>query len=189
MSIKIKAHEFTLLLGDNKGEKRYSPQVVTPGKKTTDDAAKQISEESSFTVADVIGVLNRYKRYVQDRLSDGFSVELLGFGVIYPKLVKTGSVKTADEVTARLVKCLIPGFRPAYTIYNGNRIYTLMPEKISIETTDDESATGLNDDGSTDSSSSTTTDSDNTGGSSSSTDSGTSDSGNSGVGGDDSDLG
>lgn len=160
MSVKIKAHEFTLLLGENKGEKRYSPQVVTPGKKTTEDAAKQISEESSFTVADVIGVLNRYKRYVQDRLSDGFSIELLGFGVIYPKLVKAGSVNTADEVTARLVKCLIPGFRPAYTIYNGNRVYTLMPDKISIEKSDDGSATGLNDDGSADSESSATNDSD-----------------------------
>lgn len=150
MSVKIKAHEFTLLLGENKGEKRYSTQVVTPGKKTTEDAAKQISEESSFTAADVIGVLNRYKRYVQDRLSDGFSVELLGFGVIYPKLVKTGSVKTADAVTAKLVKCLIPGFRPAYTIYNGSRVYSLMPDKISIEKTDDGSSIGLNDDGTTD---------------------------------------
>lgn len=174
MPVNFISKETTLRVGERSGETTYSPKLITFGKKTTEDAAKQISEESSFTEADVIGVLNRYKRYVVERLKDGYCVELLGFGVIYARAIKKESVTKAELVTAKLIKCLVPGFRPSYTVLNGSRVYTLMPEKITLVKSDGTGGTELNDDGTTgddSSSSSSTTDDD-----SSSTDSGSTDS-------------
>ena len=137
-----KAKKTVIAVGTRKGETVYTPKLISYGKKTTEDAALQISEESSLTEAEVLGVLNRYKRYVIERLKDGYSVELLGFGTIFTRMQRAGNAETAEKVTASLIKTLIPGFRPYYTVVNGNRIYTLMPDKISLvkvdELTDEE---------------------------------------------------
>lgn len=134
-------------IGTREGDIVYTPQLVTYGRKTTADAARQITEESSFTEGDVIGVLNRYKRYVIERLKDGYQVELLGFGTIYNKALRDKGVDSEKEVTSKLIKRLVPGFRPGFNVVNGNRIYTLMPDKIALVKAD---GTGLNDDGTTD---------------------------------------
>lgn len=132
-----KAKKTVIAVGSRKGETVYTPKLISYGKKTTEDAALQISEESSLTEAEVLGVLNRYKRYVIERLKDGYCVELLGFGTIYTRMQRTGSAESAEKVTASLIKSLIPGFRPYYTVVNGNRIYNLMPDKISLVKTEE----------------------------------------------------
>lgn len=131
-----KAKKTVIAVGSRKGETIYTPKLVSYGRKTTGDAALQISEESSLTEAEVLGVLNRYKRYVIERLKDGYSVELLGFGTIFTRMQRAGSAESAEKVTASLIKCLLPGFRPYYTVINGARIYTLMPDKITLVKTD-----------------------------------------------------
>lgn len=188
MPVNFISKQTVLQSEGRKGEIVYTPKLITFGKKTTEDAAKQISEESSFTEADVIGVLNRYKRYVIERLKDGYCVELLGFGVIYARAIKAVGVKKAEDVTAKMIKSLLPGFRPAFIKINGNRVYTLMPDKISLVKSDGAGGTELNDDGTTgDDSSSTTDDSSSDSGSGSGTSSSGDD--NSGVsGGDDNDT-
>ena len=37
-----------------------------------------------------------------------------------------------------MVKCLMPAFRPSYNIYNGTRVYDLIPEKVSLVKLGDE---------------------------------------------------
>lgn len=149
MSQAYKVKKTVIAVGSRKGETVYTPKLITYGKKSTEDAASQISEESSLTEAEVLGVLNRYKRYVIERLKDGYCVELLGFGTIYTRMQRSGSVESAEEVNSSLIKTLLPGFRPYYTVINGNRSYTLMPDKISLVKVDDLTGEELNDDGST----------------------------------------
>ena len=140
-----KAKKTVIAVGSRKGETVYTPKLISYGKKTTEDAALQISEESSLTEAEVLGVLNRYKRYVIERLKDGYCVELLGFGTIFTRMQRTGSAESAEKVTASLIKTLIPGFRPYYTVVNGNRIYNLMPDKICLVKAEDTADTDAED--------------------------------------------
>ena len=42
------------------------------------------------------------------------------------------TAKTEKEATARLVKSLVPGFNPSFTIVGSKRIYDLLPEKITL---------------------------------------------------------
>ena len=60
----------------------YKPMPYYYGTLTTDDAAKQIAEESSLTKGDVLNVLDRYQFYVSQNLQKGYKIELLGFGTL-----------------------------------------------------------------------------------------------------------
>ena len=77
-------------------------------------------------------VLDRYAHYVKQNLKKGYSIELLGFGKLDIRFVKSGTVDDEKKATAALVKGMIPDFSPSFKIVNGKRIYDLMPEKISL---------------------------------------------------------
>lgn len=122
-----------LTLGERKGETVYSVRPVSYGILTTDDAAKQISTESTATPADVKAVLDRYAYYVIDNLKKGYSIELLGFGTLYLRFITEKSVTNKKKANAKLVKALIPGFRPSFTVdKNGKRTYDLIPDNITL---------------------------------------------------------
>ena len=110
----------------------FSVQPVSYGLLTTDDVANQIAAESSATPGDVKNVLDRYAHYVKQNLKKGYSIELLGFGKLDIRFVKSGTVDDEKKATAALVKGMIPDFSPSFKIVNGKRIYDLMPEKISL---------------------------------------------------------
>lgn len=122
-----------LTMGERKGETVYSVRPVSYGTLTTDEVAKQISNESTATPADVKAVLDRYAYYVIDNLKKGYSIELLGFGTLYLRFITDKAVTDKKKANANLVKALIPGFRPSFTVdKSGKRTYDLIPERITL---------------------------------------------------------
>lgn len=130
-----------LTMGKRKGETVYSVRPVSYGTLTTEEAAKQISTESTATPADVKAVLDRYAYYVISNLQKGYSIELLGFGTLFLRFVTGKSVTDKEKANANLVKALIPGFRPSFTVdKNGKRTYDLIPERITLTKYDPKAA-------------------------------------------------
>ena len=109
----------------------FSVKPVNYGTLTTSQAADQIANESLLTPGDVLNVLNRYSHYVKQNLQKGYAIELLGFGKLDIKFIKT---TTPDEkkATSALVKGMMPNFVPSFKIVNGKRIYDLIPEHIKL---------------------------------------------------------
>lgn len=147
MAKAFKVMAKTINMGEKKGQTIYSLSPVSYGKLTTDEVAKQISEESAMTSADVKGVLDRYAFYVKTNLRKGYDVELLGFGTLYLRFITKGGTTEKEKAGAKLVKSLVPGFRPSFTILNNNRIYDLIPEKVSLVKYGEEDAAGTDDNG------------------------------------------
>ena len=121
-----------LQIGSRKGETVYNVSPVSYGVLSSDDVARQIAAESTASPGDVKNVLDRYAYYVVENLKKGYSIELLGFGTLYLRFITGHGVSTEKEATAALVKSLVPGFRPAYSLVNKNRIYALVPDKITL---------------------------------------------------------
>ena len=118
--------------GDRKGETVYTVSPVSYGLLSTDEVAKQISTECTATPADVKAVLDRYAYYVKENLKKGYDVELLGFGKLTIRFMISHSVDNEKAATGKLVDCLLPAFRPSYTMHNGTRIYNLIPDKVTL---------------------------------------------------------
>ena len=82
---------------------------VNYGTLTTSQAADQIANESSLTPGDVLNVLNRYSHYVKQNLQKGYAIELLGFGKLDIKFIKT-TTPDKKKATSALVKGMMPNF-------------------------------------------------------------------------------
>ena len=132
MSKAYKVVAKTIPTGERKGETVYTVSPVSYGLLTTDEVAKQISTECTATPADVKAVLDRYAYYVKENLKKGYDVELLGFGKLTIRFIISHSVDDSKLATGKIVDCLMPSFRPSYTMHNGTRIYNLIPEKVSL---------------------------------------------------------
>lgn len=133
MSKAYKVFSRKLTIGKREGETVYSVRPVSYGTLTTEEAAKQISAESTATPADVKAVLDRYAYYVVENLAKGYNIELLGFGTVYLRFITSKSVTDEKKANANLVKSIIPGFRPSFTVDNsGKRIYDLTQNRISL---------------------------------------------------------
>ena len=132
MSKAYKVVAKTIPTGERKGETVYTVSPVSYGLLTTDEVAKQISTECTATPADVKAVLDRYAYYVKENLKKGYDVELLGFGKLTIRFIISHSVDDSKLATGKIVDCLMPSFRPSYTMHNGTRIYNLLPEKVTL---------------------------------------------------------
>ena len=132
MSKAYKVVANTIPTGASKGETVYTVSPVSYGLLTTDEVAKQISTECTATPADVKAVLDRYAYYVKENLKKGYDVELLGFGKLTIRFIISHSVDDSKQATGKIVECLMPSFRPSYTMHNGTRIYNLLPETVTL---------------------------------------------------------
>lgn len=132
MSKSYKVSKKTMNMGPKKGKTVYSVRPYSYGTLTTKDIANQIAMESTATPADVMAVLDRYTYYVKENLKKGYSIQLLGFGILNLRFIKAGTVKTEAEATAKLILGLVPGFNPSYKFINGKRVYDLIPDKVSL---------------------------------------------------------
>lgn len=100
---------------------------------TTEEVANQIAVESTATPADVKAVLDRYAYYVKENLKKGYDIELLGFGKLYLRFLTGKAVENEKEANAKLVKSILPAFRPSYYLLkNGSRVYNLIPDSIEL---------------------------------------------------------
>lgn len=126
------ARKIDLKVGPRMGETVYSAQAFYYGTITTRQVAAQIAQESALSPADVYGVIERLAYFCQGHTQLGYKVKLDGIGVFFNEFITGKSVKTAAEVTAKLVKSVRPAFTPEYTIVNGSFRYALLPEKIDL---------------------------------------------------------
>lgn len=110
----------------------YTVTPVSYGVLTTEDAAQQIAAESSATPGDVKNVLDRYAYYVKENLKKGYSIQLLGFGVLNIRFLKSGTVKKEEDANAKLIQGMVPGFNPSFKFVGGKRIYDLLPDKVTL---------------------------------------------------------
>lgn len=133
MSKSYKVAKKTMNMGPKEGQTVYTVRPHSYGILTTEEVAKQISTESTATPADVKAVLDRYAYYVKENLKKGYDIELLGFGKLYLRFLTGKAVDSKEKANAKLVKSIIPAFRPSYTkLINGTRLYNLMPESIEL---------------------------------------------------------
>lgn len=121
--------EHKLRVGPRKGETVYSAQPFYYGVIDTKQIAAQISEESAQTRADAIAVIDRLAQFCKTHINLGYKIKIDGLGTFFNELITTGTVNSAEEVTAKLVKTIRPAFKPEYTRVNGSVRYTLLPEK------------------------------------------------------------
>ena len=58
---------------------------------------------------------------------------MLGFGKLYIRFITGKAVEDESKANAKLVKSLVPAFRPSFTkLQNGSRIYNLLPASIEL---------------------------------------------------------
>lgn len=126
------AQKTELKIGSRKGEIVYSLRAHYYGVISTKQVAAQIAEESSLTAADVMGVINRLVYFCQGHMALGYKIKLDGLGVFYNQLLTKNTVKTAEEVNARLIRTIRPAFKPEHTVVNGARRYVLLPERTEV---------------------------------------------------------
>ena len=133
MSKSYKVAKKTINMGDKKGQTVYSVRPYSYGTLTTEEVANQIAVESTATPADVKAVLDRYAYYVKENLKKGYDIELLGFGKLFIRFITGKAVKDESKANAKLVKTLVPAFRPSFTkLQNGSRLYNLLPVSIEL---------------------------------------------------------
>lgn len=133
MSKSYKVVKKTINMGEMKGKIVYTVNPVSYGLLTTEDVAKQISAESTATPGDVLAVLERYAYFVKQNLKNGYDIELLGFGTLFLRFITGKGVAEKEKANASLVKTLVPGFRPSYTLMrNKSRVYNLISDNISL---------------------------------------------------------
>lgn len=133
MSKSYKVAKKTINMGDKKGQTVYSVRPYSYGTLTTEEVANQIAVESTATSADVKAVLDRYAYYVKENLKKGYDIELLGFGKLFIRFITGKAVEDESKANAKLVKSLVPAFRPSFTkLKNGSRIYNLLPASIEL---------------------------------------------------------
>ena len=150
MSKAYKVSKHTVMFDKQNPKTVFSVQPVSYGLLTTDDAANQIAAESSATPGDVKNVLDRYAYYVKENLKKGYNIQLLGFGNLSIRFITSGTVKTEEEATAKLIQGLVPTFNPSFKLVNKKRVYDLLPDRITLvkysgPTTDDNTVAGGSD--------------------------------------------
>ena len=58
---------------------------------------------------------------------------MLGFGKLFIRFITGKAVEDESKANAKLVKSLVPAFRPSFTkLKNGSRIYNLLPVTIEL---------------------------------------------------------
>ena len=151
MSKSYKVAKKTINMGEKKGQTLFSVRPYSYGTLTTEEVANQIAVESTATPADVKAVLDRYAYYVKENLKKGYDIELLGFGKLYIRFITGKAVEDVNKANAKLVKSLVPAFRPSFTkLQNGSRIYNLLPGSIELVKYGEEKKDGATDGSTTD---------------------------------------
>ncbi|MDD2487990.1 MAG: HU family DNA-binding protein [Bacteroidales bacterium] len=68
-----------------------------------DEMAEKITQNSSFTSADVVGTINALSRMIKENLASGYKVKLDGIGVLGVSLTSKG-VETEKELDPKKVR-------------------------------------------------------------------------------------
>ncbi|MDO5106377.1 HU family DNA-binding protein [Capnocytophaga sp.] len=115
MSIKYKVMEKGQPGVAGGGTKKWYANVANDGELTITDLVKQIEKFSSFSEADIRGVIIALENVVQNALSNGKIVRLEKLGTLYPTLSSNGTA-TEKEFTAAQIKSVGVNYRPGAQI-------------------------------------------------------------------------
>lgn len=111
--VKFKVVERKTQIPNKSGKKVvYSANMVKHGKTTTRQLAGQISEKTSFTRADVLGLLEAISSEILKEMLLGKSVHLEGLGT-FSLDIRSSSTETLEEFTHRNIEGLKIRFTPS----------------------------------------------------------------------------
>ncbi len=110
------------------GEKILIPRIKTKGQLSTKDLIREIVGSTSFTAADVTGLLSALSDVIAGKVAEGHTVKLDGIGTFSATLCFS---KTVDEehasvnarnVKIKAVKCLVDKELVGKTAFNWNPV-------------------------------------------------------------------
>ena len=91
--------------------KKFYPSVVSSGKITEREVAKQASQRSTVSSADTLAVLENFLSIISEELARGNIVELGEFGSFWLRIESEGAV-TKEEAGASQITNILPRFSP-----------------------------------------------------------------------------
>jgi len=94
------------------GEIKYYAQVSKRGKISFEDLCERIAKMTTFSEADVVGVLHSLVKLVPDLLKGGYTVDLDALG-LFSIYIKSQGRKDPDKVTSRDIREARIHFRPS----------------------------------------------------------------------------
>lgn len=115
MAVKYKAVKMNSPLKKEGKKEKYYPRVVGREKKNLRDIAERISETSTFSTIDVIGVLEAFASQIPYFLKDNCSVELGDLGTFSLHISGEG-VDHPKQINASKIKSVKMAFRPSTRI-------------------------------------------------------------------------
>lgn len=95
--------------GDPEAPKKFYPSIVSSGKITEREVAKQASQRSTVSPADTLAVLENFLSIIGEELARGNIVELGEFGSFWLRIESEGTA-TKEEASASQVTNILPRF-------------------------------------------------------------------------------
>lgn len=112
MTVKFKAVKMKSPLKKEGCKEQYYPRVAGREKKNLRDIAMRISEKSTFSTIDVVGVLEAFTTEIPFFLEDNCSIELGELGT-FSLHVSGDGVDHPDALNASKIKKVKMAFRPS----------------------------------------------------------------------------
>lgn len=115
MAIKYRVVKMNSPLKKEGSKEQYYPRVANRQKKTLRDIAESISQTSTFSTIDVVGVLEAFTTKLPYFLKDNCSVELGDLGTFSLHISGEG-VDSPEQINASKIKSVKMAFRPSTRI-------------------------------------------------------------------------
>ena len=113
----------------------YVQAVTVDDAVTTDEVADRLSRISTVSRGDTYAVLKDLGSVLADFMAEGRTVKLSGMGTFYYTINSAPGVKTAEEVSAKMIEGVRVRFIPEVTRTQNNKVATrsLVSDKIRWE--------------------------------------------------------
>ncbi len=97
--------------GDTQAPKKFYPSIVSSGKITEREVAKQASQRSTVSTADTLAVLENFLSIISEELARGNIVELGEFGSFWLRIESDGA-DVKEATSASQITNILPRFTP-----------------------------------------------------------------------------
>lgn len=112
MTVLYKAVKMNSPLKKEGRKEQYYPRVAKRSKKNLIGVAKRISQSSTYSTTDVVGVLEAFTNLIPELLMDNYSVEFGDLGT-FSLHVSGEGVNSEEEMNASKIKSVKMAFRPS----------------------------------------------------------------------------
>ncbi len=97
--------------GDTQAPRKFYPSIVSSGKITEREVAKQASQRSTVSTADTLAVLENFLSIISEELARGNIVELGEFGSFWLRIESDGA-DVKEATSASQITNILPRFTP-----------------------------------------------------------------------------